>query len=306
MRGFLGLAILGIPYASAAPTQDTEGTVLVEDAILKTIHTTSVAAQASGVLTAFDLREGIPLNEGQEVGRIRDTSIRLQSEKAKASLDIATQKRLNDIDVRLAAKNKAVSENEYQRAVEANRLVRDTYPLNEIDRLKLITDRATLELERAVFQQKMAELEMSVSEWEHKQSLELLDRHRIVAPCAGMVVSIEKTKGEWVEPGTVLFKMVQIDLLRIEGFLNAKDALLDRIGSTASLQIESPSMNLKRDATVIFVSPDVNPLNGQVRVLLQVDNKDHKLRPGLRPKVTLHSTIPPHVQASDKSTPESP
>ncbi|MEQ1827544.1 MAG: HlyD family efflux transporter periplasmic adaptor subunit [Pirellula sp.] len=272
-------------WSFGEPPRDSE--LQVEGAILKTIESTSVAAQVAGMLQSLDIKEGALVKEGQELGRVRDTAVRIQSEKTKASLEIAKKKKTNDIDVRLAAKNKAVAENEYQRAVQANLLVKDTYPINEIDRLKLITDRASLELERAAFQQSMASLEVSVSDWEYKQSIELIDRHRVVAPSAGVVVSIEKRKGEWVEPGTVLFKIVQIDKLRVEGFLNALDVSPDMIGAKARLIFEDSSSSFETGAELVFISPDVNPLNSQVRVYLEVDNSNRRLRPGLRPKAIL-------------------
>jgi multidrug efflux pump subunit AcrA (membrane-fusion protein) len=37
----------------------------------------------------------------------------------------------------------------------------------------------------------------------------------------------------------------------------------------------------------VFVSPEVDPVNGQVRVLAEVDNPDGVLRPGLRATMTI-------------------
>jgi multidrug efflux pump subunit AcrA (membrane-fusion protein) len=42
---------------------------------------------------------------------------------------------------------------------------------------------------------------------------------------------------------------------------------------------------MKATAKLVFISPEVNPINSQVRVFLDIDNSDGKLRPGLRPRV---------------------
>ena len=42
------------------------------------------------------------------------------------------------------------------------------------------------------------------------------------------------------------------------------------------------------DGTVVFVSPEVNPVNGQVRVWAEVENKKLLLRPGVRGNLTIH------------------
>lgn len=255
----------------------------VEGAILKTIESTSVAAQVSGMVQVLNVKEGAKVKLNQEIGRVRDTAVRLQMEKSKLSITIAEKKQKSDIDRRMAEKNRAVAENEYQRAVEANQQIKDVYPINEVDRLRLLFDRAGLETERAVHQQAMAALDVAVAEMEYKQSIELSQRHRIVAPCDGVIVAIEKRIGEWVEPGTVVVKVVQIDKLRIEGFINAIDALPELVGTTARVLIEGTVPLIKTSAQLVFISPEANPLNSQVRVFLEVDNKNGKLRPGIRP-----------------------
>ena len=188
----------------------------------------------------------------------------------------------------MAEKNRAVAENEYQRAVEANQQIKDVYPINEVDRLRLLFDRAGLETERAVHQQAMAALDVAMAEMEYKQSVELSQRHRIVAPCDGIIVALEKRIGEWVEPGTVVVKVVQIDKLRIEGFINAKDALPELVGTTARVLIEGTVPLIETSAKLVFISPEANPLNSQVRVFLEVDNSNGKLKPGIRPTTIIH------------------
>ena len=260
----------------------------VEGAILKTIESTSVAAQVSGMVQVLNVKEGAKVKLNQEIGRVRDTAVRLQMERSQLSITIAEKKQNSDIDRRMAEKNRAVAENEYQRAVEANQQIKDVYPINEVDRLRLLFDRAGLESERAVHQQAMAALDVAMAEMEYKQSVELSQRHRIVAPCDGVIVALEKRIGEWVEPGTVVVKVVQIDKLRIEGFINAIDALPELVGTTARVLIEGTVPLIETSAKLVFISPEANPLNSQVRVFLEVDNSNGKLRPGIRPTTIIH------------------
>jgi len=61
--------------------------------------------------------------------------------------------------------------------------------------------------------------------------VDMVSKHTIGSPVSGMVVAIEKRTGEWVEPGAVAVRIVEIDRLRIEGFLKAEqadNALLNR------------------------------------------------------------------------------
>ena len=268
-----------------AESNANKPSIAVESAMLKTIESTALASQVAGMVQVMDVREGKKVKKGDELGRIRDVAVRLQMEKAKLSVELSKKKQTNDIDQKLAAKNCAVAENEYHRAIEANMKVSNVYPINEIDRLKLLFDRTTLESERAAHLRSVAEMESSIAELEYRQSLELLQRHQILSPCDGVVTSVEKRVGEWVDPGSVLLTIVQIDRLRIEGFINATEALPQLIGSKATVRVEHSQ--LERQAELVFISPDANPVNSQVRVFLEIDNTDGLLRPGIRPTVVI-------------------
>jgi multidrug resistance efflux pump len=261
----------------------------IDGAILKTIETTTVAAQVSGILHSIQIKEGTRVKAGDEIGRMRDIAIRIQVERAKIALEQIRKKQANDIDKRLAEKNMAVAKNEYERALIANARVSDVYPRNEIDRLKLIMDRSILELERSEYVQELLLQDVSLADMEYKQNLELLSRYRIVVPCDGVIVSLDHRPGEWIEVGSSVAKIVEIDRLRIEGFMLANDASPSLIGSSAKISVDVANSTVETSATLVFISPEVNPLNSQVRVYLELDNKDGKLRPGLRPRVVLNT-----------------
>ena len=292
--GAIGTPLLAQTEPVSKPVETSSvREISVDGAILKTIESTSVSSQVTGILSELKVKEGTKVKVGLEIGRVRDDAVRLQIDKAKVSHDVAKKKQSNEIDKMLASKNRAVAENEYERAIVANKEMKDVFPVNELDRLKLLFDRSVLESQRAVYQQEMAAFEVSLAEFEYKQGVELLQRHRVVAPCDGVVVTMEKRVGEWVEPGTVLLKIVRTDKLRIEGFLQAVDASPKLLGSKASVILEETSPPIETTAALVFISPDANPLNGQVRVFLEIDNAKGTLRPGLRPKTVIKGPLGP-------------
>ena len=197
------------------------------------------------------------------------------------------KKHASDIDHRLAIKSQAVSENEYQRAVRANQQVRDTYPVNEIDRLKLIADRAKLEVERTVYMTEMAAMEIVQADHEYRKSYEVYSRHQIRSPVTGVITSVEKKVGEWVEPGADLVRVVRLDRLRIEGFIAAEQTIKNLVGHSARVTVVMGERTHETTGTVVFVSPDVNSVNSQVRVYLEIDNSKSLLRPGLQVKTSI-------------------
>lgn len=261
--------------------------IRVENALLKTIESIQIAAEVPGLLAVVPVSEGSLVKPGSELARIRDESVRLQVERAKVQVESVRRKQKNDIDLRLAMKTAAVAENEFKRAENANRLVSNTYPQNEIDRLRLVADRANLEIERAKLEQELLSLSVILAENDYRQSIDLQSRHRVLAPMSGMVVLVEKHAGEWVEPGTTLVQLVRIDRLRIEGFVTAVEATQMLVGAAAKVAVTIGQESVPVEGKVVFVSPDANPVNGQVRVFLEIENPQGALRPGLKVQATI-------------------
>jgi len=273
---------------SPTPVKATNQT-MIDGAILKTVEVTSVAAQVPGLLNSVTVREGDRVKVSAPLAAIQSTTTELQLQRAKVALNVAQKNFESTIDTDLAQKNFAVAENEFVQAIEANKRVQDVYPPMEVDRLRLVRDRAKLEIDRTIHAKDIAKLEMSKIQIEHQQLADLLDKHQVRAPVSGMVVAVEKRIGEWVEAGTVVLRLVEIDRLRIEGFMQAEQADPKLLDCEAQVELLLSGKPIRTTAKLVFISPEVNPINSQVRVYLDVDNRDGRLRPGLRPKVWIPS-----------------
>jgi multidrug efflux pump subunit AcrA (membrane-fusion protein) len=274
------------PTVGESPTPvKATNQIIVDGAILKTVEVTSVAAQVPGLLNSVSVREGDRVKVSAPLAAIQSTTTELQLQRAKVAMDVAQKNFESTIDTDLAQKNFAVAENEFVQAIEANKRVQDVYPPMEVDRLRLVRDRAKLEIDRTVHAKDIAKLEMAKIQIEHQQLADLLDKHHVRAPVSGMVVAVEKRIGEWVEPGTVVLRLVEIDRLRIEGFILAEQADPKWLDCEAQVELLLSGKPIRTTAKLVFISPEVNPINSQVRVYLDVDNRDGRLRPGLRPKV---------------------
>lgn len=274
------------PTASESPTPvKASNQIIIDGAILKTVEVTSIAAQVPGLLNSVSVREGDRVKVSSPLAAIQSTTTELQLQRAKVAMDVAQKNFESTIDTDLAQKNFAVAENEFVQAIEANKRVQDVYPPMEVDRLRLVRDRAKLEIDRTVHAKDIAKLEMSKIQIENQQLADLLDKHQVRAPVSGMVVAVEKRIGEWVEAGTVVLRLVEIDRLRIEGFMQAEQADPKWLDCEAQVELLLSGKPIRTTAKLVFISPEVNPINSQVRVYLDVDNRDGKLRPGLRPKV---------------------
>ena len=262
--------------------------ITLQNAILKTIVTVTVAAEATGVLQEVPVDIGTLIRPGDSIAKIRDDDVRVQLSRAQLELKLAAQKSQSDIDVLVTTKSEAVAKNEYLRALDANLTVPNTYPPNEIDRLRLVYDRSRLEVRRAEEQRVQLSVQTQLAENRVDEIKTTLRKHTIDASTEGVVVSVEHHAGEWVEAGTPIATIVNLKQLRVEGFVSATDTTGIAVGAPAKVEVQFSEEKRRFDGRVIFVSPDVNSVSNLVRIFIDVENPEGQLRPGLRTTVSVH------------------
>jgi multidrug efflux pump subunit AcrA (membrane-fusion protein) len=252
---------------------------------------------------------------------VRDA--RLAVDRAVIDLDIAGKQAANDVRVRLATKTTAVAVAEFDRAIRSRKIVRDAVSQSEVDMLQLSVEKSSLEIEQADLDLEVAQLMVRVQEAEverlklgiesstldeeqARHDLEVaaddrrakangldmselkLGRRRIVSPISGVVAKVFRRRGEWVEPGETVMRIVRMDRLRIEGFVDAAHLGEELTGLSATITARLPkNPTAKFTGEVVFVSPEVDPVNNQVRVWVEVDNPQMELRPGMRVTMTI-------------------
>jgi len=71
-------------------------------------------------------------------------------------------------------------------------------------------------------------------------------------------------------------------------FLPAKHASLDLVGAKVRLKVvTSADKALEFPGQIVFINPEIDPLNSQVRFWAEVENLDLKLRPGMQATLTI-------------------
>ena len=103
-----------------------------------------------------------------------------------------------------------------------------------------------------------------------------------------MIVQVHKHLGDWVEPGDKLLRLIRLDRLRTEAFLDAAQATPGMEGRAVSLSVEQPGKAaIVFPGKLIFVSPEIDPNNRSVRVLAEFNNPNSALQPGMRGTLTI-------------------
>lgn len=269
-------------------SNETRGTrIEVKNSILKSLDTVSIAAGVAGVLGEVLVREGDIVDLKNPLAKVRDDEAALVVVQAQLALDTAKLKTTRDVDLKLAIKGAEVAAKELQRTLDANSRAADTYPANEVDRMRLMVDKSKLEIERAQLEQRLTILASEQAEAELRQAEQAVSRHTIFSPLSAMVISVEKQAGEWVDPNSTVVELMTMNPLRVEGFIDASTSNKVLAGNNANVSISIGTTVYEVTGKVKFVSPVANPVNSQVRVFIEIDNAESRYRPGLSVKATV-------------------
>ncbi|WDI43640.1 efflux RND transporter periplasmic adaptor subunit [Bremerella sp. P1] len=260
----------------------------VSATLLKIIESVEIPAQQSGVLKMVKAQEGTIVDRGEVIAKIDDEEKILEVEKAKVDFDIAAREAKNDVNIRFAKKSLEVAAAELMRSEEALSIAEKSVSQTEMDRLRLLVEKSRLEIEQSEEKTAIAKLTAQLRDAELQIVKTQLKKHQIESPIQGMVVAVFRRTGEWVETSDSVVKVVRIDRLRAEGFIRNEEAMIELIGSKATVTVDIPNREpIQVEGEVTFVDPEVDPVNGQVRVWVDLENEDLKLRPGLRASMTI-------------------
>jgi macrolide-specific efflux system membrane fusion protein len=292
-------AALG-PGATDRPGADKENAdrITLDSVLVTLVQQVEVPAQEEGVIAKVAAREGQLVAEGDLLAQIDDTEAQLAKSRAAIELETARKKAENRIQIRYAEKAWEVACAELKRATDALARHPKSVSDTELDALRLESERAALAIEQAKFDFEVAQYDWRLCQQQCDVAVHKVERRRITAPIAGVVVAVNRHGGEWVERSEPVFRILRMDRLRAEGFLNSQDVPEDVVGRPVVLRAALPGNSAAQfSGTVVFVSPEVNPVNGQVRVWAEVENPDLSLHPGLRGSMTIEAASEPSPAA---------
>ncbi len=276
-------ATVAISSAAAPP----DGRIHVDSVVVTLIDQVDLAAREPGAIEQVAVHEGQTVENGALLARLDDTDALLGVNKAKLDREIAEKEANDDVKLRFAKKALEVAAAEEQRGLDSAAKFSKSISRTELDELRLTREKASLEVDAATKDLDVARLMAKLKENAVQVAENNLARRRIVAPLAGMVVQIKRQRGEWLQPGDVVVRLVRLDRLRAEAFIDAH-SVGDLVGRPVTLTVDLPGAPQSQfHGKVVFVNPESNPVNGQSRVWAEIENPQQALHPGLTGSMTI-------------------
>lgn len=257
--------------------------IRIDSVLLQLIEQVDVPARDSGVIQSLAVREGALVAADAQLAQIDDAEARQELERTRLESEMAEAEAKNDVDVRFAKKSLEVAEAELRRSQESV----DDYPKSisqtELDHLRLTVEQSRLSIEQAGHELQLAALTAQLKRNAQRTAEQRLARLTIRAPINGLVAQVYRRPGEWVESGQQVVRLLRIDRLRAEGFLSA--SLLSEVAQDAKVEliVDLGAGQAKSfPGTLVYISPEIDPVNGQVRVWAEIENPNMQLKPGQR------------------------
>ena len=287
-----GLPALAQEAARPDPVLDRCLVSLVEEA--------KVPAREAGVLMELAVREGDVVRKNDVIAKIDDDQPQMEKRKAQAEYDQALAKAQSDVDVQYSEAAEKVAEAEYKKALESHTKVPGSVTEVERDRLALNEKKSELQIDQARLEQRLAALAAQSKEVEVLAAENSIGRRLIKSPLDGVVVQVFPHQGEWMQPGDPLARVVRVDKLRIEGYVDSSrfgpDKVRDRPVTVEVMLADDRKETFK--GRIMVTSPMVES-GGDFRVVAEVENRQDPnsqqwlLQPGQTARMTIHSSQRP-------------
>jgi RND family efflux transporter MFP subunit len=227
--------------------------------------------ELTGTLTAVRRSALSPEVEGRVVELRVDEGVEVDAGQLLLRLDA----KLAQIDDDVAAARLAEAKARYRDAVR----VRD-----ELLRLKEGRHASETDIQAAIAQVEIASATVEAARAEVARAEELLERHQLRAPFAGMIVAKRTEQGEWLQRDQAAFELIAMDQLRVRATLPQRDYARIAAGAPARIRFDAfPGEVFDGEVVAKIAAGDAR--SRIFPVLIDLPNPGHRLAPGMSARV---------------------
>lgn len=304
------IACLALTYGgSVARSQDLPSTrpKVIQIEVCKTalIEQIQVPAREPGQLEKLTVKEGMRIRKDAHVGQIYNRDAWIESKLSVDELVVAMKRADDDSKLKAALAAWAVAQQESRQAQELLR--RGGISKMEVEKIELQRKQAELESDVARNELEIARVAVAARRSQVDAAGEKYQRRMIMSPVSGVIETVYKREGEWVNPGDPVFEIVRLDTLRVEGFVNIREAPPAEIkGRPVEVVLDNvlddEGRPIKLTSHVCYTGSQIDA-SGDYRVCAEVAQPEGSdgfpIRAGMRAAMTIHITESPDPAVSD-------
>ncbi len=304
MASMLVVAAQGVD----APVPAGATAVKLGNFVVTLIEDVRVPAREAGVLVSLDAEKGQVVQAGEVLGRVDDSDAQVRKLIAESELKGAQEQAASDASVKAAEATIGVALAEYEGSRKIKQRAEQAVSDFELRRYQLTHERSVYQADAARVEYAVAQFARSKAAAQLQAVENEISRRVITSPLDGVVVDKFLHAGEWAQAGQPIYRIVQMDRLRVEGMIRAANFMPEDItGSQVKIIVTTPDGLEEFQATISFVSPVVDP-SGEFLIHADFDNPrkangQWRVRPGLDADVVVllqRSPVPSARDASER------
>ena len=150
------------------------------------------------------------------------------------------------------------------------------------------------------YQSQVANLETQLANIKSKiKNIKIdIDNTKIRSPFSGIINNSYIEIGDYVRPGNVLFSVVDLNPIKIQGYLSESDINRVQVGTKA---IVSNSNSITKTGEITFISPTAETSTRTFEITIEANNDDLLFKSGITSSITIKGSsmkahkIPPSV-----------
>jgi len=259
-----------------------EGDSLIILGNIDWLQKSEVAALREGVLKKLELREGMFVKKGGQIGQLHDEIARLSAAKAK----VAAESKGN---LERAKASQLLAKSVIAR--DLNLIKKNAIPTEEVEKHQAELLVADAEILRAEEELKLARAEYALAN-------RAVDEHTITAPFDGIIMNVMKREQESVRANEPVVTLGNPQVYRVTTFIPVEFAYRVKVGQDVLVRpfvadIELPVEKTVYRGKISFVDHEIQAVaETATRVFVDVPNVDNMLRPGLQAELTIRLADP--------------
>jgi HlyD family secretion protein len=268
---------------------------------LQPVRTVDVGSQESGIVQSLLVDYNSFVRAGDIVARLDPSLYDAQYQEAQAALGQAvaalTQARANERALQTAV------DDTHTRLVRAQALsARSLIPPSDLDAAQIAADEATADLGGGTANVEQAEAAVTQAKATLDQATVNVERTIIRAPIAGIVIDRAVDVGQTLAASVqapVLFRLAaDLTRMQVQVSVDESDVGALREGEPATFDVESfPGELFHGTVSQVRLQPVIDPAAAVVSytAIVDVENPDQRLRPGMTAEVVVSGAQRDHV-----------
>jgi multidrug efflux system membrane fusion protein len=273
----------------------------------QTIHNKKidVKSETSGKINSIEFSRGDNVSENSEMITIsledrKEKLLSAQNDLERLSKEIILNEKNRDNLLRQNIERIELYEIEYASAkqlIDKGLSSKSKLSLASFNLANAKADREDIKIK---FESTLASLEAQITNVKSVLKNIKLDINKtsIKAPFDGIISEKMVEETEFISVGTPLFSIIDLDPIKIEGYLSEFDVNKVSVGTKAFIE---DSNGIKKSGTISFISPSAETSTRTFEITIEADNKDLSYKSGITTKIIIKGSelkahkIPPSI-----------